>query len=291
MKKTLLYILLSVLILCGAVTGVSVVLCRTQIAVTEYEAVVEGLQGEAKIVLISDLHGMSFGTKNVRLLTLTAEQKPDAIFVAGDMINEDADGEELGEFLELLERLGNIAPVYFSPGNKEMDYILEKDEGLIGKITDTGAVYLCDSFTETEIAGSTVRVGGSLGHFYNYSWSAETRRNPPDYAMEKEIGSTGVPALVMLHMPESIVLDRAALEWTGDLYLCGHTHGGVIRIPGIGGLFAPAQGYFPEYDRGSFTVWDRELIIGAGLAGYGVIPRAFNMPEICVITLKSAPSE
>ena len=285
MKKRVLKILILLLTVCVLSAAVSAIVCAKSIKVTEYASPVDGLANEAKIVCISDLHGKHYGADNKKLIKLIAEQNPDAIFVLGDMINSDADDEEITQFLGLLTQLGNIAQVYFSPGNHEMDYMLDTNDDLMARISETGAVALCDEYRQTEIAGNTLRVGGSLGHYYRYEWTDEQKEAPPDYAMEEEIGSTEIPALVLLHMPESLITDSAAEWWTGDLYFCGHTHGGVIRIPGIGGLYAPAQGLFPEYDCGQFSAYDKNLIISSGLSGYGIVPRIFNRPEICVVTL------
>ena len=73
----------------------------------------------------------------------------------------------------------------------------------------------------------------------------------------------------------------------GDILLCGHTHGGVIRVPGIGGLYAPMQGWWPRYDYGDMMLNDdMRMIITSGLSGHDHVPRIFNLPEIAVIDLK-----
>lgn len=128
---------------------------------------------------------------------------------------------------------------------------------------------------------TVVRIGGSCGHFRDINRSAKL-----DYAMEETIGAADVPGIVLLHMPESLLLDDARERWTGQVFLSGHTHGGVIRIPLIGGLVAPTQGLFPKYDQGKFTVDGRmTLIITSGLAGYACVPRVCNRPEVCVVDL------
>ena len=285
MRKKILNIVILIIAAALLLVAISAGACSSSVKVTEYNEPISGLTGDIKIVCISDLHSKEYGEDNSKLLSLISEQKPDAIFVLGDMINSDADENEVIQFLTLLEKLGTIAQVYFSPGNHEMDYMLDTGDDLMSRINGTDTVALCDEYIETEIEGNIVRIGGSLGHYYRYEWSAEEKENPPDYQMEESIGETEVPALIMLHMPESIIKDCAAERWTGDLYFCGHTHGGVIRIPAIGGVFAPAQGLFPEYDSGSFTSYGQRLIISSGLAGYDWVPRVFNRPEICVVNL------
>ena len=88
-------------------------------------------------------------------------------------------------------------------------------------------------------------------------------------------------------MPDTFIFNGAANLWDVDLVLSGHTHGGLIRLPFLGGLIAPMQGFFPEYDKGYFELGNNmQMIISAGLAGYGILPRINNLPEICVIDIK-----
>lgn len=272
--------------------ALSAVICRYCIKVTEYEVPLSDMLDRCRIVCLSDLHSVQYGRDNARLVEKVSSQHPDGIFVLGDMMNSDADEGELQQFLTLMKRLRTIAPVYFSFGNHEMDYLLNGGKELIQTLEDLGVTVLWDDYIETDLGGNRVRIGGSLGHYYGYHWSKEQKENPPDYAMEEEIGSVDIPAIVMLHMPESILKDSAVETWTGDLYLSGHTHGGVMGIPGFGSLFAPTQGFFPHYDKGQFLVYhDRfPLIISAGLSGYDHFPRIFNLPEVCVVNLRPADS-
>ena len=185
----------------------------------------------------------------------------------------DADEAEVDQFLRLMENLKKIAPVYFSFGNHEMDYMHSGGKNLYHLLQDRDITVLLDRYVHAKIGSNQVHIGGSLGHYYGYHWSKKTKNNPPDYAMEESIGKSVRPAIVLLHMPETILLDSAVKRWTGDLYLSGHTHGGVIRIPGIGGLFAPTQGLFPKYDQGQFVVYHKRfpLIITSGLSGCSIV--------------------
>ena len=287
MKKMLLKIVLGVLLAAVLASAVSAVICSRELKVTEYDVGIDGLTSPARVVVISDLHSREYGEDNSTLLALIAAQHPDAVFAVGDMINRSADEEDILQFLELLVKLQEIAPVYYSPGNHESDYMTDRDSGLLGRVSATGVTVLLDEYVETQLGGNTVRIGGTMGHYYRYEWSEEQKNDPPDYAMQEEIGSTDVPSIVLMHMPENMIADSARKNWNADLYISGHTHGGVVRLPLIGGLVAPTQGLFPKYDQGFFTVDGRlKLIITSGLAGYGPIPRIFNRPEICVIDLK-----
>lgn len=281
MKKRLATILLMTIVALTIATMISAVVCSFSLKVTEYEVDITNLSSDIKIVCISDLHSKEYGEDNSKLVSLIAEQNPDAIFANGDMISRDASDEEVQKFVDLLKKLLEIAPVYYSTGNHEIDYMDEHGEELLERVAATGAVVLYDSYVETEIAGNTVRIGGTNGHYRDINWEEQL-----DYAMQEEIGNSDVPSVVLMHMPENMLKDSARERWNADLYISGHTHGGVVRLPLIGGIVAPTQGFFPEYDYGQFLVDGRlNLIISSGLAGYDWIPRVFNRPEICVITL------
>lgn len=282
MKETIrrtMKILLVLLVLFVLSALISAVVCSRWLKHTDYTAELKNISAPFRAVLISDLHGREYGEDNAELLSLIAQQEPDVIFADGDMISRDADSEQVQSFLELLCELKKLAPVFYSTGNHEIDYMKQNGETLLADIAATGATVLYDSFVETEIAGNTVRIGGTSGHYRE-----SNREEELDYAMQEAIGSTDIPAIVLMHMPENLLLDSAREKWAADLYLSGHTHGGVVRLPLIGGLVAPTQGLFPRYDAGEYLIDGRlRLIITSGLAGYEFIPRVFNRPEICVI--------
>lgn len=281
MKKRIMIVLFSIIAVMALAMIISAIVCSKSLKTTEYKVTVEGLNNEIKAVVISDLHGKEYGEGNTELVSLIAQQKPDAIFADGDMISRDADDADVQSFMDLLKELLKIAPVYYSTGNHEIDYMAEHGEELLDRIASTGVVVLYDNFVETEMSGNTIRIGGTSGHYRDSNWNEQL-----DYKMQEEIGSTDVPAVILMHMPENMVLDSARERWDADLYISGHTHGGVVRIPGIGGIVAPTQGLFPKYDYGQYQVDDRlNLIITSGLSGYNFIPRVFNRPEICVIRL------
>ncbi len=277
-----------ILITAALITAaISAVRCSRQLETAEYVLGIEGIESPTRVVAISDLHSKEYGEDNSRLLSLIARQSPDAVFCVGDMMSRNADSEDVQRLLKLLVSLQEIAPVYYSPGNHETDYIIDRDPDFLELISETGVTVLLDNYVETELGGNAVRIGGTMGHYHRYNWTQAQKDDPPDYAMHEEIGDSDLPSIVLMHMPENMTLDSARKNWNADLYISGHTHGGVVRLPLVGGLVAPTQGLFPKYDRGHFTVDGRlELLISGGLAGYGPVPRIFNPPEICVITLE-----
>lgn len=251
----------------------------------EYDVTINAENALFRIALLSDLHGKSFGRENSRLIATIQEQSPDVIFLDGDMIDRSADQTDVQELLRLIERLHEIAPVYFAPGNHELEY-MQTDASLLTQVAEAGAVVVNDSYVDVTIAGQPLRIGGTMGHAFYFGRSEEEFSSSPEYRFLKEFEDTDVPKICLAHMPDTFIFNGAYNLWNVDLVLSGHTHGGLIRLPFIGGLYAPMQGWFPEYDRGYFCLGEHmQMVISAGLSGHGVIPRINNPPEVVVIDL------
>ncbi len=258
---------------------------NAHISTASYSVALQNLGSSVRVILLSDLHGKSFGRENSRLIAKIQEQSPDAIFLDGDMIDRSADPTDVQELLRLIERLHEIAPVYFAPGNHELEY-MQTDTSLLTQVTEAGAVIVNDSYVDVTIAGQPLRIGGTMGHAFYFGRSEEEFSSSPEYQFLKAFEDTDVPKICLAHMPDTFIFNGAYNLWNVDLILSGHTHGGLIRLPFIGGLYAPMQGWFPEYDQGYFRLGEHmQMVITSGLAGHGMIPRINNPPEIVVIDL------
>ena len=258
---------------------------NAHISAESYSVALQNLGSSVRVILLSDLHGKSFGRENSRLIAKIQEQTPDAIFLDGDMIDRSADSADVQELLRLIKRLHEIAPVYFAPGNHELEY-MQTDTSLLTQVTEAGAVIVNDSYVDVTIAGQPLRIGGTMGHAFYFGRSEEEFSSSPEYQFLKAFEDTDVPKICLAHMPDTFIFNGAYNLWHVDLILSGHTHGGLIRLPFIGGLYAPMQGWFPEYDQGYFRLGEHmQMVITSGLAGHGVIPRINNPPEIVVIDL------
>lgn len=257
------------------------------LSVTEYTIDLSGLSGSARVVVISDLHGKEYGKDNRRLLTKISEQNPDAIFVVGDMLSDSDAKNGFSKTQNLLIELLDIAPVYFSCGNQEKEYSGDILDGFVNTITENGIIVLDDSFVDCEIGGQKIRVGGTMGHAFPFGRTMEEFENSNEYIFLKDMEKTNSPTIVLAHMPDTFIFNGAHNYWSNiDLVVSGHTHGGVVRFPFAGGLYAPMQGLFPEYDYGFYMLGEKmQMVITSGLSGYKFIPRFLNLPEICVLNL------
>lgn len=253
----------------------------------DYNIQLEGVSSPVRVVALSDLHCREFGKGNSRLLDKIKAQSPDAIFAVGDMISNNSDISDADEMVALLCRLNEIAPTFFAPGNHELEYISRTGDDLLTKVSNAGITIVNDSYVDCNFGGQTIRIGGTMGHAFPFGRTPDEFRSSDIYRFLIEFEDTDLPTVCLAHMPDTFIFNNAASYWPGvDLVISGHTHGGMIRLPFVGGLIAPMQGFFPDYDRGYFKLSSNmQMIIGSGLAGYGIVPRIFNLPEICVIDI------
>lgn len=263
----------------------SAVCCAVFIRTAEYTIPLQGVDAPVRIAVVSDLHGREFSSENVRLVEKIQAQKPDVIFLDGDMIDRGADLASVQKLLCLIETLCEIAPVYFAPGNHELEY-METDASLLNQVAAAGATVVNDSYADVTIAGQALRIGGTMGYGFYFGRSREEFEASPEYQFLTDFEQMDAPKLCLAHMPDTFIFNGAYELWDVDLVISGHTHGGLVRLPFVGGLYAPMQGWFPVYDRGWFQLGDHmQMIVTSGLAGHGWIPRINNPPEIAVVEL------
>lgn len=282
-KKFTFMILANMLI----ITITATIFSNVCIKISAYTINISGLSGSAKVVVISDLHGKEYGKDNKRLLAKISEQNPDAIFAVGDMLSDSDAKNGFSKTKNLLIELLDIAPVYFSYGNQEKEYSGDIINGFVKTITESGIIVLDDSFVDCEINGQKIRLGGTMGHAFPFGRTMEEFENSDEYIFLKNMEKTDSPTIVLAHMPDTFIFNGAHNYWSNiDLVVSGHTHGGVVRLPFVGGLYSPMQGFFPEYDYGFYMLGEKmQMVITSGLSGYKFIPRFLNLPEICVLTL------
>lgn len=238
------------------------------------------------IVFLSDLHGKEFGRNNNRLIAKIAEEAPDIICLGGDFIDEDNSQINNEQFLHLVGKLLKIAPVYYSLGNHDDIYFSQNGREMIDQLEALGCRYLEEDYVDIDTDTATLRLGGLYNYAFNQQCAPDAVwKNSNTYRFLSDFTDTDRTTVLLCHRPESFIYGDASSLWDIDLVLCGHTHGGLWRLPLIGGLYAPEQGFNPQYDKGEFQLGNITMIVSSGLSGYEKIPRLLNSPEITVITL------
>ena len=279
-------ILAALLALLLIAAGISAVVCSAHIKVTPYDVQLEGMESPVRLAVVADLHGKVYGGDNAPLYDKVAAQEPDAIVLLGDLFPAQFAEADKDDVLDLTRRMQEIAPVYFAMGNHEKSYTARYGRDWIEELRTTGAVVLDEEWKDFSIAGNTIRLGGTMGHGYRFGRTEAQLVASPEYSVLYALEHSPFPAVLLSHMPDTVAFSDGPRRWHIPLVLSGHTHGGVIRVPGVGGLYAPMQGWWPPYDYGDMMLNDRmRMIITSGLSGHGRVPRIFNLPEIAVIDL------
>lgn len=258
-----------------------------------------------RIVQLSDLHTSSYGTDNKKLIDRVEKLKPDIIIYTGDML--DSKAENYDKTVALCKTLAKVAPSYYIYGNNEIERYykepltqeaLDKRFGFDDENRNPEKLLeITDSFTNAlEAAGvkvlknkaETVTVGSTQVDIYGVLTS-----NPSSFWLYAgksfdEFIYTNENNLKIMAIHEPILMAEYKPETWGDLVLAGHTHGGLVRVPILGPLYAYEVGFFPERNEnfayGRFEVQGRPLIVNAGLENKNLL-RINNEPEIVIVDI------
>jgi len=231
----------------------------------------EGFEGW-RVLQLSDVHGAVYGKDNGRLLRKAWEANPDVIVITGDLVNKRTD---LSDIETLLRGLTALAPVYYVTGNHEWGSgLLESLDVLFQRY---GVCRLKNEYLFLERNGDRIVLAG-----------AEDPNGRRD--MERP---DALSARIRRDCPEDFILmlahrnswPREYPDLPIDLVLCGHAHGGVIRLPGLGGVLGPSRTFFPGYDSGVYQAETYRMLVSRGLGNSNFIPRFLNNPELVLVTL------
>ena len=243
----------------------------------------EKIEHSFRLVQLSDLHNSMFGEHNEKLIKKILEQDPDIILITGDLINETE--EDLSVALELISSLSKEKPVYISLGNHEIGYEKRYGVDITVLYENAGAKVLNFSYIDIEINGQKIRLGGIYGYCLAEKYLSTGEAKEEEVRFLKEFQDTPLYTILMCHIPVTWIINDSLNQWGCDLILCGHSHGGQIRIPFIGGIYAPDQGYFCGKEAGLYYSDDQSkvMVLSRGLGSNEKVPRMNNIPEIIVI--------
>lgn len=230
-----------------------------------------------KIVQVSDLHNAMFGKNQKSLIKKVEKAEPDAIFITGDLI--DSERYDLDAALVLVDALVEMSDVYFVTGNHEV--AVNKLEDIKAALIERGVIFLENEAVQWAEDGETLQIAGIHDPLMDmYYRDEEYTRDAIDTA-----SLTDDFTLLLAHRPEQLPVyaDNGI-----DIVFSGHAHGGQVRIPGLGGLFAPGQGWFPRMTEGIFENRDTQLVLSRGLGNSGFPLRILNLPEIVSVTLEKS---
>lgn len=221
-----------------------------------------------RIVQISDLHNVKFGKNNQKLVDRIRECEPDMIVLTGDLV--DSNHTNVDRAVKFVDEIVKICPVYYVTGNHEYWLDTSEYENLMDGVASAGVIILDDQVVEISRGDAKFRLVGL------------DDKSLADGTLEALLSDEKELTVVLAHEPQYFV----RYAGTGvDLVLSGHAHGGQFRLPFVGGIVAPDQGFLPEYTAGEYYMNGTEMIVSRGL-GNSVVPvRLFNYPEIVCVEL------
>lgn len=242
-----------------------------------------------QIVMLADLHNRLWGENQGKLLDEIDRLSPDLILCAGDMLigRERAEMENAVLLFEGLSK--RQVPVVASNGNHESRMRQEPDtygsqyEQYARALRSLGVRILENETLEMKFGNRRLDIHGyemPLGYYRKFC------RLPYDAKdLYRKFGTPKKDAFHILLAHNPVYFDSYA-QWGADLTLSGHLHGGIIRIPGIGGLITPQAKLFPKYDRGLFEKNGKYMAVSAGLGEHTVPIRIWNPPQLVCIAVK-----
>lgn len=254
--------------------------------IREYTCVSDKLKKDGKFILLSDLHNKAFGRHNEKLFHAIEKEKPDTILIAGDMYTSVRNGSN-HEIAEFVSRLSEKYPVYYGNGNHEQKTRLFPEifgtiyRDYMEKITSEGTVTLINE--KVTVPQYNMQVYGLEIERSYYKKFVEQHMEAT--YLERLLGKPDSSCfnLLIAHNPDYF---DAYAGWGADLTVSGHVHGGLMRLPILGGVISPRLRLFPHYDGGRFEKEGKVMILSRGLGTHTLPVRIFNPGELVVIHLK-----
>ena len=275
-----------------ALIFIGILICFVKkIDVTKYtisnEKIPEEFNG-FKIVQLSDFHSQGYRNTTEDIINKVKHINPDIIVMTGDMVSWDM--EDIDEVKVLIKSLVELYPIYYIDGNHEhLAEILRpgKYVAFIEFMKELGVTTIKNDYIEIYKGDKSINLYG-----INLPLDGATGLYVNKFQLEKNYVEKTLPEaneekfnILLAHTPTFI---KQYSHWGADLVLCGHMHGGIVRIPFTNiGLLSPERTIFPKYAAGKFKVNGSIMIVNRGIGGSSFDLRLFNNPEITVITLKS----
>jgi predicted MPP superfamily phosphohydrolase len=258
------------------------------------------------VAVLSDMHNEVYRSGVAQLMEAIRNEQVSAVFSVGDLLVAKGERCACDVALDVLGRLTELYPVYAVNGNHEVrmrnvpqfrEQFLEYDR----RVRALGVTMVDNLRVPLRIGGSRIGLYGlEIDNGYYRRNLREGEREQPSKGrkparkhfltvqdMEKLVGKPepGEYHILLAHFPRYFPTYAA---WGADLTLSGHNHGGIIRLPGIGGLIGPDPGLLPKYDHGEFAIDGRKMIVSAGLGTHTIDLRINNPAELVILDFVGA---
>ena len=277
-RKIIILIIAIIVLLCGFYLYLE----NTTLQVTKFKITNSKISEDFnnyKIIQVSDFHNTTSEKLYNDLVEEIKKQKPNIIALTGDLI--DSRKTDINIAISFLKDIKDIAPIYYVTGNHESrvgeySQLKEQMKSLGINILDSKAIVLKQKESIINLIGiddpnfaNEVAVSGSE--------IIKTEINGLEYDKNSY-------TILLSHRPEAF---NTYVSENIDLVFSGHAHGGQIRLPFVGGVVAPNQGFFPKYTSGKYVEKNTTMIVSRGI-GNSIFPfRINNRPEVIVVELNS----
>lgn len=278
--------------------GVMLMLCIAEwmreiftFKITHYNIIsdkLSGLKRERKVLFLTDLHNNCYGKENKRLLDAVRMQNPDLILIGGDMlVGKPELSTKVAE--DFVCKLAEICPVYYANGNHEQRMKIypekfgTKYQVYTSSVEKSGVQFLENEHVDLMFDSYPIQIHGLEIPREGYKKFRKTFISLKQ--IEACIGKADLSKYQILLAHNPIYTDTY-LEWGADLVLSGHLHGGIVRIPGLGGVITPQFRLFPKYS-GELTVKDgKSVVVSKGLGTHTIKIRFLNPAEMIVLHIQ-----
>ena len=245
-----------------------------KLQITHYTIDSEKLDGNVKLVLISDLNSSTFVENQEQLISAIKKQSPDLILMSGDIIDASKDNQPVKI---LLNGIKNLCPIYYIYGNHEQHW--QRKPQAKALMESYGVKVMEEAYAEENINGQKIHICGlrdPQDKIAPDTWQGGLKH------LSDQVEEDAY-TILLSHRPTFAEYYK---QTNFDLIVCGHAHGGQWRIPFINkGIFASDEGFFPKYFEGIHDLGQPKMVISRGLAKDD-LPRFNNRPELVSITLK-----
>lgn len=233
-----------------------------------------------KIAQVSDIHCDRVGLSDLSFIKKIKDFNPDIIVITGDVL--DSYNNDMDIAYNILSQLAIIAPCYFVSGNHELRLPKEYDDlrNIMKKLNIT---YMNNSNLLITKNNESINLVGVED--YNFFKNEDNLNHRANFIKTlEELYSPNHFNILLSHRPEKFPI-YADLKY--ELIFSGHAHGGQWRVPFVGGIFSPSQGFFPKYTNGNYVLEDSTIIVSQGLGNSSFPIRINNRIELVLATLKN----
>lgn len=263
----------------------------SKLEITQYcinsEKITQTFHG-TKFIVLADLHNNRYGKDNIKLWNAIHAKKPDYILIAGDMIVGAKNSKNNNITLSFLSKLVKQYPVFYGYGNHEQKVMPGGDnyDGSFDEykksLESLGVHFLENKQIRITKEGNSIVITGLMIEKEYYKKTKRPKMITENIQNLVGIADNQCYNILIAHNP---VYFSNYSDWGADLTVSGHIHGGIIRLPGLGGMISPQYKFFPKYDAGIFRNNGKTMLVSRGIGLHTIKIRVLNRPEIMMVTL------